>query len=167
MTTWVFCIGCSSNVTSGDFDSGAIWWNATTATSNPLDPASGPRFVPSFTPGDQVYWATQVDANGASNSLVSDLRAAIGRKQGGATISSPFQQSGKSLQNAAGPISPLSLSNGTNPPNGPWVSIGPFTVVTDSGNAGKKSRYAFVLTAALSNQAQFGEDPQMDVDNNT
>ena len=166
MATWVFCIGCSSNVTTGDFNTGAYWWNASTATSNPLDPGNGPRFVPSFTPGDQVYWATQVDANGQNNSLVSDLRAAIGRKQGGATISSPFQQSGYSLQNAAGPISPLSVGSGTNPPDGPWMSIGPFTVVTDSGNAGKKSRYAFVLTAALANQAQYGEDPQMDVDNN-
>src|SRR5262245_5996820 len=166
MATWVFCIACSSTVSTGDFDDGAFWWNATTATSNPLDNGNGPRFVPQFTPGDQVYWATQVDANGQNNSLVSDLRAAIGRKQGGATRSSPFQQGNYTLQSAAGPISALSLASGTNPPNGPWTAIGPFTVVTDSGNAGKKSRYAFVLTATLSNQAQFGEDPQMDVDNN-
>ena len=165
-TTWVFCITCSSTVTNGDFNDGASWWNATQSQSNPLDPATGPRFVPQFTPGDQVYWATQVDGGG-NNSMVQDLRAAIGRKQGGASISSPFQNGTYSPQNAGPPIaaiSDLSVASGTNPA-GAWKAIGPFTVIKDTGNLGKTSRFAFVLTATLNNQAQFGEDPQMDVEN--
>jgi len=166
MAEWVFCVTCTSTINTGDFNEGAFWWNATTATSNPLDPPQGKRFVPHFAPGDNVYWAVQVDASGTNNNLVTDLRAAVGRKKiAGATISSPFKNGNFSLQNVGGPPSALSLT-GTNPPNGPWVATGPYTVVSDSGRPGQSSRYAFVLTAALgANGPQFGEDPEMDVDN--
>ena len=169
MACWVFCVSCDSTVTNGDFNNDASWWEAAgNGQWHPL--GTGPnRYAPLLNPGDQVYWATSVDQDGSNNSMVTDIRAAVGRKRGGATISSPFQINGYSLQNAGGAPSTISVSAGTNPP-GTWTGSGPFIIVTDSGNKGNRSRYAFVLTATLSNpsltnQTQFGEDPEMDVQN--
>lgn len=162
MAVWVFCVNCSSRASNGDFNDGTFWWNATTAQQFPLDNGNGPRYVPSLTPGDNVYWAVQVDG-GQNNGVASDLRAAVGRKRGKATIGSPFRNGSLTLQNAGGAPQPLSVT-GTNP-SGSWAGVGPFTVVQDPGMPNQTSKYDFVLTATLSGGAQFGEDPEMDVNN--
>ena len=163
MAAWVFCVSCDSTITTGDFNDGTFWWNASTATQYPLDDGSGPRFVPVMSPGDTVYWALQVDSGGSHNSLATDLRAAVGRRKQGATIGSPFQNGNFSLQNAGGAPSALSVP-GTNP-TGVWTGVGPYTIVKDPGRLNQRSRYEFVLTASLQGGAQFGEDPEMDVEN--
>jgi hypothetical protein len=165
MADWVFCVSCSSTVTSGDFDDGAFWWNATTATSYSLYPDNQPAYTPQLTPGDNVYWAVQVDANGVSNFLTTDVRAAIGRKRGGATISSPFQSNGRSQQNVGGAPSALSVAAGGTLPQGTFVAVGPYAVSGDPGRSGQTSEYEFVMTVTLTNQNQFGEDPEIDVEN--
>ena len=111
----------------------------------------------------------QVDG-GTGQVAVSDLRASFGRMPDtGGTVASPFlvDTSGRRMCNATSAITLLNLTGGlSNPPGNNWYAIGPFTISPDPSFSGK-SQYEFIVTATLSNNNQYGLDPEMDVDNGT
>ena len=69
------------------------------------------------------------------------------------------------LRRACAGGAPSTLASQVSPDSNTWAGVGPYTVVRDPGTPGKQSRYEFVLTATLTNGAQFGQDPEMDVNN--